>query len=568
MSARRRRTKRLVLLAKYCPGVMVLSLFLFTGAEAGVSFTPITIDNPELQDSSTRFGLSVALVGDINNDGTPDIAVGAPFQDTGPPLPESKGTPLNVGKIFIFSGSDRSFVRGLDDPRFEQFSKFGRVAGIGDVNGDGVPDIFTSSYFTKVVVAGVEITGAGQAFVFSGADGSVIRTLDDPTPQMLAKFGCYVYGPGDVNGDGVPDLITSAPFKDIGGLADVGQAFIFSGAGGSLMNTLINPTPLQGARFGLFIGNAGDVNGDSISDILLGAPGQDRVFVFSATDGSVIRTINHPFPQAQGIFGRKLVGGKDVTGDGMPDILVSAPLQDVGGKTDQGQAYLFSGADGSLIRTIDNPTPQAFAQFGQALAMTEDVNGDGRPELVVGAPDQDVGGIINVGQVFVFSGADGSLLYTLDDPAPQYVAGFGFAVAAGDVNSDGVPDLLVAAPFQDVLHPVDLDLHLEQGQVVLFLSSVQNDPPLANAGPDQIVSEGDLVTLDRTGSSDPNGDPLTFSWKQIAGPTVTLNNKRTPTPTFTAPAVDADTVLTYGLRVSDGSLSSTDNVTVTVRNTP
>jgi hypothetical protein len=91
-----------------------------------------------------------------------------------------------------------------------------------------------------------------------------------------------------------------------------------------------------------------------------------------------------------------------------------------------------------------------------------------------------------------------------------------------------------------------------------------NAPPTADAGDDQTVSGGDTVTLDANGSSDPNGDTLTYSWTQTAGPTISLSDADTATPTFTAPNVDTDTTLTFKLTVDNGSATATDTTTVTV----
>jgi beta-lactamase superfamily II metal-dependent hydrolase len=92
-------------------------------------------------------------------------------------------------------------------------------------------------------------------------------------------------------------------------------------------------------------------------------------------------------------------------------------------------------------------------------------------------------------------------------------------------------------------------------------------PPTADAGADATVNEGDVVVLDGSASSDPNGDPLSFSWAQTAGPAVSLAGADTASPSFTAPPVDAATALTFALTVTDpGGLSSTDAVTVTVQN--
>jgi MYXO-CTERM domain-containing protein len=102
--------------------------------------------------------------------------------------------------------------------------------------------------------------------------------------------------------------------------------------------------------------------------------------------------------------------------------------------------------------------------------------------------------------------------------------------------------------------------------VITVRNVVQNRAPVANAGPDQTVNEGTGVTLSGSGSADPDGNPLMYTWTQTQGPTVALTGANTAQPTFTAPSVTVDTVLRFSLRVSDGSLSSTDTVNIIVRN--
>lgn len=112
-----------------------------------------------------------------------------------------------------------------------------------------------------------------------------------------------------------------------------------------------------------------------------------------------IITLDNPNPQAGAFFGISVAGVGDVNGDNVPDILVGAEFQDVGGNADQGQAFVFSGADGSLLLTLNDPTPQAGARFGaeDAVAGVGDVNGDNVPDILIGANEQDVGGNVNQG---------------------------------------------------------------------------------------------------------------------------------------------------------------------------
>ena len=218
------------------------------------------------------------------------------------------------------------------------------MAGAGDVNGDGAPDLLVGDGFGPVVL------------VFSGADGSVLRTLD--RPPGAGSFGKAVAGIGDVNGDGAPDLLVGAPNSNAGGEAAQGRAFVFSGADASLLRTLDLPFPQFNAQLASAVAGAGDVNGDGVPDLLAGAPGrtvpggvsqQGQAFVFSGTDASVLLTLDTPTPDLAAGFGEVLTGIGDVDGDGSPDFLVGAPAHDVGGRVRQGRAFVFVSAPVPLV---------------------------------------------------------------------------------------------------------------------------------------------------------------------------------------------------------------------------
>jgi hypothetical protein len=127
-------------------------------------------------------------------------------------------------------------------------------------------------------------------------------------------------------------------------------------------------------------------------------------------------------------------------------------------------AILASAEAQTLLLTLDTPNPQAVAYFGYSVAVG-DVNGDGKGDIAVGAYGEDVGGNDDAGRAYAFSGADSSLLLTLDTPNPQVSAQFGYSVAVGDVNGDGKRDIAVVAPFEDVGGNAD------QGRAYVFSGS-------------------------------------------------------------------------------------------------
>lgn len=455
------------------PGLMVLAVFVTAAARA------TSVLDPEPENSTTQFGRAIADIGDVNGDGVPDLAVGAPFQDGDFEVSEQGfGEPQNVGKVFVLDGATRAVITQLNDPEFQQVQdqKFGgqlgwSVAPAGDVNGDGIPDVIVGAPH-HTVVDDEAVFSVGRTFVFSGATDTVLLTLDNPTVEENARAGTSVVSLGDVNQDGVADVLVGAPGQNVGdeedGLTDVGVAYIYSGANGALLRTLNHPE--QGgaevnARFGSAVANAGDVNGDRVSDILIGAPGKGEVFVFSGKSGNLLFTILSPATEKLPSFGSAVAGGKDLDNDGIPDFAVGAPLL----KRSTGGVFLFKGSDGSLIRRLRVATPQRFAKFGASISLTNDFTGDGRADVFVGAPESDVQDLINAGRAFIYSGASGNLFQSLSSETPQAFAGFGSAFATPDLAGTGSLTRVIGVPFQnaELIDPEDGDLviHLQIGQI-------------------------------------------------------------------------------------------------------
>jgi hypothetical protein len=443
---------------------LMVSGLLVTGARAS------TVQDPQPEDSTTRFGQSIAVVGDITGDGVPDMIVGGPMHDSEFSSNNGFGPPQDVGRAFLINGATLAEIAEVNDPFFQQpldFPKFGgffgfSVAALGDINNDGVPDFLVGvphhSNFD------LDHINAGEAFVFSGANHSILFTLLDPDEDEGNRFGYAVAGLGDVNGDGIPDMAVGVPKHNASeDLPDVGAVYIFSGANGSMIRELDPPTQDLSGRFGSAVANAGDVNHDGVNDVIIGAPGASKAYVFNGATGALIFTIRSPArPGADRLpsFGAAVAGGQDVDADGTPDFVIGAQNQ----RNLQGAAYVFKGSDGSLLFRLRGPR-QAFSKFGASVALSPDVTGDGRPDILVGAPDVTVNGLQNAGEVLIFSGSNGSLFSTVTSEQPTAFAGFGFAVTTA--NFTGTTQTVVGVPFEDIEIIVngDVETHLQMGQI-------------------------------------------------------------------------------------------------------
>jgi hypothetical protein len=371
----------------------------------------------------------------------------------------------------------------LKDPNPQAGAIFGRTAAVGDINGDGWADVLIGAPAslsppasgTPTSVAddldgdGSEPQGDGQAFVFLGPDLTTVLTLDNPLPQKLADFG-RALDVGDVNGDGFADVIVGAHRSVVDGLVYAGLAFVFLGPDLTNVFILQSPTPQANAHFGRTMGT-GDLNNDGFVDIIVGAAhatvddikAAGLAFVFlggSPFDPTADLTLQDPQPEEVAHFGRAMAVG-DLNNDGIADLVISASRSDVSGIADAGQVFIFLGPAFTSPLTLEAPTPQAGVRFGRALTLG-DVNADGITDLIAGAYRADVGKIKEAGQAFVFFGPDLMTTLTLSNPIAQTGAWFGRAVAARDITGDGVTDVIIGAPQADVAGAPDT------GQVFIF----------------------------------------------------------------------------------------------------
>ncbi len=335
---------------------------------------------------SLFFGNFLAGIGDVDSDGYGDLAVGLP-----------------PSTVFVYSGHRRTllyFFTGAGGG----ISSLRSAAGIGDVSGDGLPDLAVGDI------------ALNRVWVISGADGKVLFTLG-PNPPTCT-FGQSVGAAGDLDGDGTPDILVGSPTtqKSSGFSSSGGAVWAFSGADGSLIHLLTDPT--NTARLGWSVSSIGDIDGDARPDFVaggiqtlsgtcfdlppFGADSTDPIYgpglarVYSGASGQML--YEYAGSQTGDQFGISVGGGRDVDGDAVPDFAVGAN-QNVYGPT--GYACVYSGATGSLLHTLHG---HDYEFFGQSLEFLADSSGDGVGELAVGIPGRGLPAKLQVGAVEVFLG--------------------------------------------------------------------------------------------------------------------------------------------------------------------
>jgi len=389
--------------------------------------------------------------------------------------------------------------------------------------------------------------------------GRLLREWRGESPRD--QFGWIARNIGDVDGDGINDLVTSAPTRSEGA-PQSGKIYVYSGRSGDLIWTKTGT--VANGQLGMGIESAGDVDGDGIPDVIAAAPYDNHVFVYSGRDGREIFSIEGP--DSTGVFGSHVKGIGDANGDGYGDFLVGEPFQIWGAPIKggtllrSGRAHIYSGRDASELlvlsgenagdafgravagQTVDGTTyfmigaPNAgpnnrgrtyvyknlsetpffviepensgISLGGMFLSIVGDVNADGTPDMYASDwADSALGA--STGRIYVHSGADGTRLHVFKGEAAG--DGFGIGISdAGDVDKDGHDDLIVAAWQYSGAAPSGGKLYLHSGRTGELMRVYTGKIP------------GETLGFDTTGMGDVNGDGvvdflITSAWSVVNG---------------------------------------------------
>ncbi|RMH28974.1 MAG: hypothetical protein D6693_02855, partial [Planctomycetota bacterium] len=424
---------------------------------------------------------------------------------------------------------------------------------MGDLDGDGIDDFYLAAVGSPEENAQTQ----GRLVAYSGWTGATL--FEYTNAEFGDGFSMAITAMPDVSGDGGDDLLVGAPFSSAAA-AESGAVYILNGADGKMLYTITSP--VADATLGLTVASAGDVNKDGLGDVLIAAPfdGAGKAYLYLSGSGlptpgtgvapdvfypRALTTADADFvfegEVAVQSYGLSLAGVGDVNGDGAGDVAVGAPHYDdpAAGETDnRGRVYVYSGADGSVLGTISGH--RSLQSVGFAVTAAGDVNLDGRADVLVGAP----GEADATGAVYLFlSPADSAAPWARTTAAPDWrliepaSAGplpdqmFGMVTALGrDTDGDGVRDWVVQslAPFEANPDQARIRMTVYSGATGAYLDDrfveeiTPPDPPLPPGGdpaddgdPDQVgvvlsnfgmegatLQQGDLNLDTRVGAPD------------------------------------------------------------------
>ena len=457
--------------------------------------------------ASDLSGFSVSAAGDINGDGIDDLIIGAYGADpNGNSLAGrsyvvfGSGTVTNPFDLSSLNGSNGFVINGEAELDFSGYS----VSAAGDINGDGIDDLIigangadpNGSFSGRSYVVFGSGTGFTSPVELSSLDGSNGVVLNGEAAGDNAGFS--VSAAGDVNGDGIGDLIIGADSADPNG-SNSGRSYVVFGSGTGLTspfelsslngsNGVVLNGEAAGDSAGISVSAAGDINGDGIGDLIIGAfraetdgIASGRAYVVFGSDTGLaspveLSSLNGSngvvfIGEADGDYaGRSVSAAGDINGDGIDDLIIGAHGADSGAE-DSGRSYVVFGSNSAFAATIDLSLLNGSNGFvldgeaigdeaGRSVSAAGDINGDGIDDLIIDANRADPNGSFSGRSYVVFGSAtglpnpfdlstlNGSNGFVLNGEAEFDYSGRSVS-AAGDINGDGIDDLIIGADGAD-----------------------------------------------------------------------------------------------------------------------
>ncbi|MDZ8093212.1 MAG: hypothetical protein RMZ42_14960 [Nostoc sp. DedQUE05] len=452
---------------------------------------------------------SVSNAGDINGDGIDDVIIGV--------FLASPNGLYSSGQSYVVFGSKGGFddefslsslngTNGFTINGINEGDLLGSVSNAGDINGDGIDDVIIGARS-----ADPNGSNSGQSYVVFGSKSGFDAQFNLSTLNGTNGFtinginegdfsGWSVSSAGDINDDGIDDLIIGAGYADPNG-SNSGQSYVVFGSKNSF-DAQFNLSTLNGTNgfaingieesdfSGWSVSSAGDINGDGIDDLIIGAfladpngfgsgfgSGQSYVVfgskngfdaqfnlsTLNGTNGFIINGINQ-----EDRLGSSVSSAGDINGDGIDDLIIGAPDARPNGNY-SGQSYVVFGSKGGFDAQFNLSTLNGINGFtingtnityysGSSVSSAGDINGNGIDDLIIG-------GGLGLGESYVVFGSKDGFRPQLDLSTLNGTNGFTIKSAtgslfssavnssAGDINSDGIDDLIVSTLYGDFSGP-------------------------------------------------------------------------------------------------------------------